>query len=445
VNLTPKQIVRELDRHIVGQEEAKRVVAIAIRNRWRRMQLPEEQRGDVIPKNILLIGPTGVGKTEISRRLAALVSAPFVKVEATRYTEVGYVGRDVESMVRELVETSVAMLKSEALERVGRKAEQAAEERLLDLLVPAPERGSGPQARPQEERYDQTRSKMREKLRRGELDEREVELTVEEKGVPFLQVFSPGGTEEVGFDMHGGLGGLFQPRRVTRKLPVKEARGVVAQQEAEKLIDRDRITREGLQRAQESGIIFIDELDKIIGSRGGVGPDVSREGVQRDLLPIVEGSTVATRYGPVRTDHVLFIAAGAFSVGKPTDLIPELQGRFPLRAELRALGEEDLMRILREPENSLMKQAVALLGTEGITLRVADEAIEEMARTAARANAMMQDIGARRLHTIIERVLEEISFTAPDIAPAKIVVDRAFVQARLKGLLEDEDLKRFIL
>jgi ATP-dependent HslUV protease ATP-binding subunit HslU len=345
-------------------------------------------------------------------------------------------------MVRELVETSVAMIKSEALKRVDRKAAEAAEERLLDLLAPPPGARAGEEGA---ERYEETRRKMREKLRRGELDERVVEITAEERQTPFLQVFSPGGTEEVGFDMPGALGNLFQPKSVTRKLPVKDARGVLAQQEAEKLIDRDRVVREGLQRAQEAGIIFIDEIDKIVGSRGGAGPDVSREGVQRDLLPIVEGSTVATRYGPVRTDHVLFVAAGAFSATRPTDLIPELQGRFPLRAELGALGEEDLVRILREPESALLKQAAALLGTEGVKLSFSDDAVEEMARMAARANATMQDIGARRLYTVVERVLEELSFTAPEIAPAKVAIDRAFVRKRLEGLLENEDLKRYIL
>ena len=442
MNLTPKQIVRELDRHIIGQHEAKRVVAVAIRNRWRRMQLPEAQQRDVAPKNIMLIGPTGVGKTEIARRLATLVSAPFVKVEATRFTEVGYVGRDVESMVRELVECGVSMVKSEALQEVQRKADEAAEERLLDLLVSAP--SSRTETEPAE-RYEQTRAKMRDKLRAGDLDAREVEITIEEKQIPFLQVFSPGGTEEVGFDMPGALGNMFQPKKSTRRLQVRGARDVLAQQEAEKLIDRERVTRDGLQRAQENGMIFIDEIDKVVGSRGSAGPDVSREGVQRDLLPIVEGATVATRYGPVRTDHVLFIAAGAFSSTKPTDLIPELQGRFPLRAELRALRHEDLIRILQEPESALLKQSAALLGTERITLAITDDAVDEMAATAARANESMQDIGARRLHTIVERVLEEVSFTAPDIAPAKITVDRAFVRERLKGLLEDDDLRRYIL
>ena len=437
--LTPRKIVAELDRYIVGQAAAKKMIAVAIRNRWRRQQLPEGVREDVSPKNIMLIGPTGVGKTEIARRLASLVSAPFVKVEATRYTEVGYVGRDVESMIRELVETSIALVKQEEMTRVQKRAAEHAEDRLLDLLAPKPVEGEPPS------KHEEAREKLREKMKSGQLDGREVEFDVEEKTVPFMQVFSPQGTEEMGLDLPGALGNMFQPKRVRRKTTVDDARRVLAQQEAEKLIDRERVTREGLRRAQENGIVFIDEIDKIVSAGGGGGPDVSRGGVQRDLLPIVEGATCATRYGPVRTDHILFVAAGAFSLSKPSDLIPELQGRFPLRAELTSLGREDFARILTEPKNAMLKQAELLLATEGITVEFAKDAIEEMAKLAAAANEAMQDIGARRLHTIVEKVLEDISFQAPDLAPAKIPINAKYVRERLKGVLEDENLKKYIL
>jgi ATP-dependent HslUV protease ATP-binding subunit HslU len=440
--LTPRSVVEELDKHIVGQDAAKRVVAIAVRNRWRRQQLGPELRGDFSPKNILLIGPTGVGKTEIARRLARLVSAPFVKVEATRYTEVGYVGRDVESIVRDLVEVAVSMVKAEELAKVQKKAEELAEERLLDMLLPR-----RPSTTPSEtgESGEQPREKMREKLRSGSLDVRELEIQVEERQTPFMQVFSPGGMEEVGMDMPGALGNMFPPRQVTRRVGVGEARRVITQQEAEKLIDRERVTREGLRRAQESGIIFIDEIDKVVGADKGSGPDVSRGGVQRDLLPIVEGATVNTRYGVVKTDYVLFIAAGAFSQSKPTDLIPELQGRFPLRAELKSLGREDFIRILTEPKSALLKQYTALLETESVSIDFARDAVEEMASVAAQVNSTMQDIGARRLHTIVEKVLDEISFTAPDISPARISVDAKYVRERLKDILQDEDVTKYIL
>jgi len=441
-DLTPRRVVEELDKHIVGQDAAKRVVSIAVRNRWRRQQLSPELRGDFSPKNIMLIGPTGVGKTEIARRLAQLVSAPFVKVEATRYTEVGYVGRDVESIVRDLVEVSVSMVKAEELAKVQKKAEELAEERLLDLLLP---RRPATPAADDSDRGEQSREKMREKLRAGGLDVREIEVQVEEKQTPFMQVFSPGGMEEVGMDMPGALGNMFPPRQVTRRLGVGEARRVITQQEAEKLIDRERVTREGLRRAQESGIIFIDEIDKIVGAEKGSGPDVSRGGVQRDLLPIVEGSQVNTRYGVVKTDYMLFIAAGAFSFVKPTDLIPELQGRFPLRAELKSLGREDFIRILTEPKSALLKQYTALLETEGVRIEFARDAVEEMATIAAQINSTMQDIGARRLHTVVEKVLDEISFTAPDISPARISVDAKYVRERLKDILADEDVKKYIL
>ncbi len=442
-DLTPQRIVQELDRHIVGQDAAKRVVAIAVRNRWRRQQLAPEMRSDFSPKNILLIGSTGIGKTEIARRLAQLVSAPFVKVEATRYTEVGYVGRDVESIVRDLVETSVAMVKAEEMAKVRKRSDELAEERLLDLLLPRrPEPSSVEGAA---ERAATSREKLREKLRAGELDSREVEVQVEERQTPFMQVFSPGGMEEVGMDMPGALGNMFPPRQVTRRLSAGEARRVLSQQEAEKLIDRERVTREGLRRAQESGMIFIDEIDKIVGGEKGSGPDVSRGGVQRDLLPIVEGATVNTRYGVVKTDYVLFIAAGAFSTSKPSDLIPELQGRFPLRAELKSLGREDFIRILTEPQSALLKQYTALLETEGVRIEFRRDAVEEMATIAADINTSTQDIGARRLHTVVENVLEEISFTAPSISPANVSIDAKYVRERLKGLLADEDVRKYIL
>jgi ATP-dependent HslUV protease ATP-binding subunit HslU len=400
-------------------------------------------RSDFSPKNILLIGSTGVGKTEIARRLAQLVSAPFVKVEATRYTEVGYVGRDVESIVRDLVETSVAMVKAEELAKVRRRSEELAEERLLDLLLPR--RNETTAVEGAAERAAQSREKLREKLRAGELDSREVEVQVEERQTPFMQVFSPGGMEEVGMDMPGALGNMFPPRQITRRINTGEARRVLMQQEAEKLIDRERVTREGLRRAQESGMIFIDEIDKIVGGDKGSGPDVSRGGVQRDLLPIVEGATVNTRYGVVKTDYVLFIAAGAFSATKPSDLIPELQGRFPLRAELKSLGREDFIRILTEPRSALLKQYTALLDTEGIRIEFRQDAVEEMATIAADINSSTQDIGARRLHTVVENVLEELSFNAPTISPANVSIDAAYVRKRLQGLLADEDIRKYIL
>jgi ATP-dependent HslUV protease ATP-binding subunit HslU len=442
-DLTPARIVQELDRHIVGQDAAKRVVAIAVRNRWRRQQLAPELRQDFSPKNILLIGPTGVGKTEIARRLAQLVSAPFVKVEATRYTEVGYVGRDVESIVRDLVEVSVSMVKSEELANVQKRAQELAEDRLLDLLLPR--RSESLPVEGAAERAADSREKLRLKLRSGEMDNREVEVQVEERQTPFMQVFSPGGMEEVGMDMPGALGNMFPSKQVTRRVVTGEARRVLAQQEAEKLIDRERVTREGLRRAQESGIIFIDEIDKVVGADKGSGPDVSRGGVQRDLLPIVEGATVNTRYGVVKTDYVLFIAAGAFSTSKPSDLIPELQGRFPLRAELKSLGREDFVRILTEPRSALLKQYTALLETEGVHVEFLPDAVEEMATVAANMNSSTQDIGARRLHTVVENVLDEVSFTAPAISPARVSVDATYVRDRLKGILADEDIRKYIL
>ncbi len=443
--LTPRKVVEELDKYIVGQGEAKRAVAVALRNRWRRQQLPADLRNDFIPKNIMLIGPTGVGKTEIARRMAQLVSAPFVKVEATRYTEVGYVGRDVESIVRDLVEVSVSLIRAEELSRVQKRAEELAEERLLDILLPRPPESSATAEPGTAEQAARSREKMQEKLRSGALDSREVEIQVEERQNPFMQVFSPGGMEEVGLDVPGALGNIFPSKHITRRVHVTEARRVLTQQEAEKLIDRDRVTKEGMRRAQESGIIFIDEIDKVVGADRSQGPDVSRQGVQRDLLPIVEGATVNTRYGVVKTDHVLFIAAGAFSFAKPTDLIPELQGRFPLRAELKSLGREDFVRILTEPRNALLKQYKALLETEGIEVDFRPDAVEEIAAIAAQINSSLQDIGARRLHTVVERVLEEVSFAAPDLAPARVCIDAKYVRDRLKDILMDEDLKKYIL
>jgi len=440
--LTPKRIVEELDRYIVGQADAKRAVAIALRNRWRRQQLPAEVGDDVAPKNIMLIGPTGVGKTEIARRLAALVSAPFIKVEATRYTEVGYVGKDVESMVRDLVEIGVSMVKQEEVQRVQKRAEERAEERILEILA-ASQRHDKEGAT--EKDKAEARDRLRKDLRAGSIEKKEVEIEVEEKHTPFMQVFSQQGMEEFGLDLPGALGNMFPSKRVTRRITIGEARRVLSQQEAEKLIDREKVTRDGMRRAQDMGIVFIDELDKVVAAAGGSGPDVSRGGVQRDLLPIVEGSTVVTRYGPVKTDHVLFIAAGAFSQSKPSDLMPELQGRFPLRAELKALGREDFVRILTEPKNAMLKQVKLLLGTEDVTIEFTKDAIEEMASVAAAANESMQNIGARRLHTIIEKVVEDLSFQAPDIAPSKISINAKFVRERLKSVLQDEDVKKYIL
>jgi ATP-dependent HslUV protease ATP-binding subunit HslU len=446
-NLTPREIVAELDRYVVGQKAAKRAVAIALRNRWRRQQVPEALRDEIAPKNIIMIGPTGVGKTEIARRLARLSGAPFVKVEASKYTEVGYVGRDVESMIRDLVEVAIALVRDEEMDRVRARAATVAEDRLLDALAPtiAAERSAGGTGAA-------TRDELRRDLHDGKLDDRFVEIEVEgTPQTPMVKVFGPQGMEEMGLnlgDMFGNLPSMFGgKRRSRRKLKVPEARRALEDEEAQKLVDMERVKQEALHRAENSGIVFIDELDKIAGRQtAGGGPDVSREGVQRDLLPIVEGSTVATKYGAVKTDHVLFIAAGAFHVSKPSDLIPELQGRFPIRVELEPLKGEDFVRILREPQNSLLKQYGALLSTEKIVVTFRDDAVAEIARVAQSVNERSQDIGARRLHTVMERLLDEVSFEASELPEGhRIEIDAPYVRQRLHDVLENEDLSRYIL
>lgn len=451
--LTPRKIVEELDKYIVGQKDAKRAVAIAIRNRWRRQQLSDDLREEVMPKNIIMIGPTGVGKTEIARRLANMVKAPFLKVEASRYTEVGYHGRDVESMVRDLVEIAANMVRTERMEDVRKKAEEHAEERLLDILLPMPpkkvvrssEAGAGDKEimEIEEKAVIDTREKFRKKLREGKLEDRTVELTTQEKPVVFQGVVA--GIEEIGIDFQNMMERMIPPRSQIRKAPVSEARRILIQEEADKLIDKEKAIKEALERTENFGIIFIDEIDKIAGRETGHGPDVSREGVQRDLLPIVEGSTVVTRYGMVKTDRILFIAAGAFHVSKPSDLIPELQGRFPIRVELGSLGKEDFVRILTEPKNALIKQYVALLETEGIKVTFENEAIEEIAAIAEEVNKRTLNIGARRLYTIMEKLLEDTSFDAPSMNGKELVIDAKCVKDKLMHLVKDEDLSRYIL
>lgn len=440
--LTPRRIVEELDKYIIGQSKAKRAVAIALRNRWRRQKLPEELRDEVLPKNILMIGPTGVGKTEIARRLARLAGAPFVKVEASKFTEVGYVGRDVDSMIRDLVEVSVSMVKAEHMAKVQEKARQLAEERLLDILLPVPRMPRNTDEG-EREKFRETRERLRAQLREGLLDERYVELEVKEKIVPF-GVISNVGLEELEINLKEMLGGLLPERSKRRKVKISEAINILTQEEANKLIDMDRVTKEALERAEQSGIVFIDEIDKIASRGPSYGPDVSREGVQRDLLPIVEGSQVNTKYGIVRTDHILFIAAGAFHMAKPSDLIPELQGRFPIRVELDPLGKEEFKRILTEPHNALIKQYIALLETEGVKLHFTEEAIDEIASIAASVNERTENIGARRLHTVLEKLLEDISFEAPE-KPVEVVIDREDVRKKLMDIAGDEDLSRYIL
>lgn len=473
-DLTPRQIVEELDKYIVGQEDAKRAVAIAIRNRYRRRLLDEEMREEVIPKNILMIGPTGVGKTEIARRLANLVGAPFIKVEATKFTEVGYVGRDVDAIIRDLTEVGIRMVEAERMDEVADRAAELAEERLLDLLQPLPKRRRGPAQRgagamllasgqdseagqsttsdAHEEVYQrelEQAKRVREltarRLRAGELEDEMVEIEVQESALQNIQVFSPMGVEEMGFDLQDMLGGLFPPRTTKRRVTVAEAREILTAEEAQKLVDFDSVVREAIERVEEGGIVFLDELDKVAGREHTHGPDVSREGVQRDILPIVEGSTVPTKHGPVNTQHILFIAAGAFHMSKPSDLIPELQGRFPIRVELKSLSQDDFKRILTEPKNALIKQYQALLGAEGLELEFTDDAIDEIARLASLVNQQAENIGARRLHTVMERLLDEISFNAPDMAGLRHVIDRDYVQRKLEDVIKNEDLSKYML
>ena len=442
-SFTPREVVSELDRYIVGQGEAKRAVAIALRNRWRRQQVPEELRDEIAPKNIIMIGPTGVGKTEVARRLAKLAQAPFVKVEASKFTEGGYVGRDVESIVRDLVETGVQIVTDEEKRGVQARAEECAEERLLDALLPPADPAVEGEAAPGNE----TREKLRRLLRQGELDDREVELELEDAGAgQTVSLFTPQGVEEMGMQFKDLLGGMLPARTRRRRLKLPAAKEALVAEEAARLVDMDAVREQAIARVEQSGIVFIDEIDKVaVGAGARQGADVSREGVQRDLLPIVEGSTVQTKHGVVRTDHVLFIAAGAFHVAKPSDLIPELQGRFPIRVELTSLSEQDFVRILAEPRNSLVRQYTELLRTEGIELEFKEDGIRTLAEFAARVNRQADDIGARRLHTVMERLLEDLSFEAPDLGPSQQVVDEVFVRERLLEFVEDEDLSRYIL
>jgi ATP-dependent HslUV protease ATP-binding subunit HslU len=464
-NLTPREVVEELDKYIIGQQKAKKAVAIALRNRYRRKNLPEEMRDEIYPKNIIMIGSTGVGKTEIARRLARLVKAPFIKIEASKFTEVGYVGRDVDSMVRDLVETSIRMVKQEKMTEVEDKARQLAEERIVDCILPLPRKRSRAAKNPLEFLLGQTpdieendeelesrtrsieekRAIIKQKISRFELDNDVIEIEVEEKNTSFMEVISGSGVEEMGINLQDMFGNLLPKNKKKRRVTVEEARKILTSEEAQGLIDMDEVYREAIRKAEEGGIIFLDEIDKIASREGSYGPDVSRGGVQRDILPIVEGSTVVTKYGPVKTDHVLFIAAGAFHVSKPSDLIPELQGRFPIRVELESLGRDDLKRILVEPNNSLIKQYSALLSTEGVEIKFSEEAIDDIANIAYEVNARTENIGARRLHTVMEKVLEDLLFDAPYMQGQCIVIDSNYVTNRLQKIVEDDDLSRYIL
>mgnify|MGYP005854286091 CR=1 FL=1 len=445
-HLTPREIVAELDKYIIGQAEAKRSVAIALRNRWRRQQIPPGLRDEIAPKNIIMIGPTGVGKTEIARRLAKLAQSPFLKIEATKFTEVGYVGRDVESMIRDLMELAINMVKAEARDKVKAKAEEVVEERLLDILLPpVPRAPLGEEMAPKAGEADHTREKMRKLLREGRLDDRFIDLEVSQRNIPIVEIFSSAGMEEMDINFKEMFGNIFPSRTKQRKVKVAEAREILLQEEAQRLIDMDRVVDEARRKVEQSGIIFLDEIDKIVGREHAKGPDVSREGVQRDLLPIVEGSTVTTKYGMVRTDHILFIASGAFHTAKPADLIPEMQGRFPIRVELHSLGVAEFKRILTEPQNALITQYKALMATEGLDLEFEPDAIDELAHLATQVNERTENIGARRLHTVMEKLLEDISFQAPELTEKKITITAAYVRERLAALIADEDLSRYIL